>query len=198
MWEEAENDARRLGYCFPVGLDEAGRGPLAGPVVAAACFLPPKFPANGIGDSKGLSAKNREEMSKRLKEAPGVFVAIGLATPAEIDEINILQASLLAMIRSVDALAIKADFLLVDGNHSPKSSIPSIPFIKGDQRVKSIAAASIIAKVHRDALMLEYHDLYPQYDFAKHKGYPTAAHRKAIDIYGPCPIHRMTFAPLKT
>jgi ribonuclease HII len=197
MWEEAENDARRLGFRFPVGVDEAGRGPLAGPVVAAACFLPPQFSSQGIGDSKTLTAKSREEMSKRLKTAPGVFVAVGLATPQEIDEINILQASLLAMLRSVEQLEIEADFLLVDGNRLPKSSIPSRAIIKGDSRVQSIAAASIIAKVYRDALMLEYHDLYPEYGFADHKGYPTKMHRKAIEKYGPSPIHRMTFSLLQ-
>ncbi len=176
----------------PAGVDEAGRGPLAGPVVAAAVILPEGPALKGIDDSKKLSHTRRKKMLDQITQS-AVSFAIGIVEPQEIDEINILRASLLAMEISVKNLDTRPDFLLIDGNLKTSLLIPQETIIKGDSRCCSIAAASIIAKVTRDSIMEEYDELYPEYNFRKHKGYPTKEHLEAIRKFGPCPIHRRTF-----
>lgn len=183
------------GACL-IGVDEVGRGPLAGDVMAAAVVLDPEHPVEGLADSKTLSASRREVLSAQLRSSARGF-AIGRATPREIDSINILQASLLAMWRAVDALGLKPDLVLVDGKHLPRWTYPSLPVIKGDSKVAAIAAASIVAKVERDHAMLELHERWPVYNFAQHKGYPTAAHLAALRLHGPCSCHRQSFAPVR-
>lgn len=179
-----------------VGVDEVGRGPLAGDVVAAAAVLNNEDHIPGLADSKKLSAKRREALSEQLYlRARGV--ALGLATPQEIDDLNILQASLLAMWRAVDALGLTPDLVLVDGRQLPRWNYPSIAVIKGDSRVPQIAAASIVAKVARDRYMCEQHEQWPVYGFDAHKGYPTAAHLAALQEHGVCPLHRRSFAPVR-
>jgi ribonuclease HII len=192
-----EKEVRTKGYSNIAGIDEAGRGPLAGPVVAAACILDSKAKFDGIDDSKCLSAIKRELLYKELSKSKKVIFSIGSISHEEIDRVNIYQATILAMFQAVAGLTITPDFLLVDGMNLPHPSIPHQKIIKGDSLSQSIAAASIIAKVTRDRLMLEYHEMWPLYGFDKHKGYGTAQHLDAIEKYGPCPIHRMTFAPLK-
>jgi ribonuclease HII len=190
--EEFESIARGRGFLAPAGVDEAGRGPLAGPVVAAAVILPPGYSHPGIRDSKKLSPAQRERIFPVIgREASACAVA--LATPEEIDGINILQASLLAMRRAVEALSSPPDFLLVDGNRRIPCDISQETLVGGDGRCLSIAAASILAKVTRDRMMEEYDLLYPGYGFSVHKGYPTREHLEAIRRLGPCPIHRRTF-----
>jgi ribonuclease HII len=190
--EEFESIARGRGFLAPAGVDEAGRGPLAGPVVAAAVILPPGYSHPGIRDSKKLSPAQRERIFPVIgREASACAVA--LATPEEIDGINILQASLLAMRRAVEALSSPPDFLLVDGNRRIPCDISQETLVGGDGRCLSIAAASILAKVTRDRMMEEYDLLYPGYGFSAHKGYPTREHLEAIRRLGPCPIHRRTF-----
>ena len=174
------------------GLDEAGRGPLAGPVYAGAVILPEGYLPEGLDDSKKLSEKKREELFALITEN-AVAWSYGVATAEEIDKINILNASLLAMRRAVAALDVKPDFLLVDGNVFRDFEEPGACLIKGDAKSPSIAAASIIAKVLRDRKCLEMDRLYPLYGFAKHKGYPTKAHFEAIEHYGISPIHRKSF-----
>ena len=174
------------------GCDEAGRGPLCGPVVAAAVILPRGEIIEGLNDSKKLTEKKREALFEVIKER-AVAYAIAEASPEEIDEINILNASLLAMRRAVDALSVKADFALIDGNKSRGFEIPTETVIKGDAISASIAAASILAKVTRDRQCAELDRLYPEYGIAKHKGYPTAEHMEAVRKYGPAPIYRKTF-----
>ena len=178
------------------GVDEAGRGPLAGPVVAAAVVLDANHPIAGIDDSKKLTPKKRERLFDELQNQ-AVAVGVGLAGPDEIDRINILQASLLAMQRAVDDMKLQPDYLLIDGLFTIPSVLPQKPITKGDSRSASIAAASIVAKVTRDRLMQTYHATYPQYGFAGHKGYPTQAHKDAIRRFGCCPIHRRTFKGVK-
>ncbi|WOJ93584.1 ribonuclease HII [Congregibacter variabilis] len=179
-----------------VGVDEVGRGPLAGDVVAAAAVLNTEDHIEGLADSKKLSAKRREVLSEQLYlRAHGV--ALGRAIPQEIDDLNILQASLLAMWRAVDALGVTPDLVLVDGRQLPAWNYPSIAVIKGDSRVPQIAAASIVAKVARDRYMCEQHELWPMYGFAAHKGYPTAVHLAALQEHGVCPVHRRSFAPVR-
>lgn len=174
------------------GVDEVGRGPLAGPVVAGAVILPKDCRILYINDSKKLSAKRREELYDEIaKEA--VAVAIGMADEKRIDEINILQATYEAMKEAIGKLAVPADCLLIDAVTIPDLLVPQVPIIKGDAKSQSIAAASIIAKVYRDRMMDEFDLLYPEYGFASNKGYGTAAHIAAIRKYGPCPIHRMSF-----
>ena len=179
-------------YEFICGIDEVGRGPLAGPVVAGAVVLPKESRILYINDSKKLSAKKREELFDIIKEE-AVSVGIGMASPERIDEINILQATYEAMRTAIHKLSVTPDILLNDAVTIPMVDIKQVPIIKGDAKSQSIAAASIVAKVTRDHLMEEYDKLYPEYGFAKHKGYGTAAHIKAIKEYGPCPIHRRTF-----
>lgn len=197
MWEELEDGALAMGYSFPVGVDEAGRGPLAGPVVAASCFIPSGIKLIGVNDSKKLSDLKRRKVLEDLYKVDGVKIGVAVVGPERIDEINILNASLEAMLLSIKAMDIQADYLLIDGNRFPKTSLPGRAVVKGDGRVQSIAAASIVAKVHRDDLMMELGRLYPDYGFAKHKGYPTEDHIAAIKKLGPISAHRMTFAPLK-
>lgn len=177
---------------FISGTDEAGRGPLAGPVVAAACILPPDFLPEGLDDSKKLTERKRDALYDLITENAIAWCAAS-ATPEEIDEINILEASLLAMRRAIDGLSVKPDFVLVDGNINRGFTIPAKAIIGGDALSPSIAAASIIAKVTRDRLCADYELLYPGYGFEKHKGYPTPAHKLAVYELGPCPIHRRSF-----
>jgi len=178
-----------------VGVDEAGRGPLAGPVVAAAVYLPEKFDTSGIKDSKKISAKKREELySKILSECQ---VGVGIVSAEEIDQLNILQATMLAMRMATEELKVQIDKVIVDGNRCPEiRNCESI--IKGDDKFVQISAASIIAKVTRDRMMIELSRKYPVYGFEKHKGYGTKDHIEALDIYGPIKgVHRFSFAPVK-
>lgn len=174
------------------GIDEAGRGPLCGPVVAAAVILPDEYNILYINDSKKLSETKREEVYKEIDKY-AVAYGVGIVSPERIDEINILQATYEAMRTAIHKLSVTPDILLNDAVTIPMVDIKQVPIIKGDAKSQSIAAASIVAKVTRDHLMEEYDKLYPEYGFAKHKGYGTAAHIKAIKEYGPCSIHRRTF-----
>ena len=189
---EYEEKARAAGYASICGCDEAGRGPLCGPVVAAAVILPEGEIIEGLDDSKKLSEKKREALFDVIKEK-AVAYAIAEASPEEIDEINILNASMLAMNRAVEALSVKADFALIDGNCSRGFSIPTETVVQGDSKSYSIAAASILAKVTRDRQCIELDKEYPQYDIAKHKGYPTKDHMAAVRKFGVAPIYRKTF-----
>ena len=192
-----EEEAFSKGYKSVAGVDEAGRGPLAGPVVAAACILPRGLIIDGIDDSKKLTPKKREELFYLLISHPEVEFATSVIDSEVIDKINILQASLQAMAEAVSLLPFDPDFLLVDGNQSPPTGIPTATIIKGDSLSKSIGAASIIAKCMRDQIMIDYHEEWPQYGFDQHKGYGTKVHLEALEKHGPCPIHRFSFAPLK-
>ncbi len=180
------------GYTRIAGVDEAGRGPLAGPVVSAAVILPPDFQARNITDSKKLTSKQRVRLCVHIYEHARA-VGIGIVDALEIDRINILQAAKLSMLIALDNLGQQPDYVLVDGNFSLRTAVPHRPIVKGDARSVSIAAGSIVAKVTRDSLMLRYHDDFPQYGFDRHKGYPTKAHKAAIAVHGPCLIHRRTF-----
>ncbi len=177
------------------GVDEAGRGPLAGPVIAAAVILDPARPIAGLADSKKLSPTRRERLAAEIRAKASAW-ALGRADVAEIEQINILQATLLAMQRAVAALSLAPAKVLVDGNRCPILDYPCQAIIRGDVTVPVISAASILAKVARDAELRVLHDRFPDYGFARHKGYPTAAHRDALRRYGPCPEHRRTFAPV--
>jgi len=196
---EEEKILWKKGFKYVVGLDEAGRGPLAGPVVAAAViFSAQGGPASGwkkINDSKKLSEKQRDYLYKILTKHKCIKWGVGIVSEKVIDKINILEASKLAMKKAVKNL--RSDFLLLDGNFKIKSDTPQKSIIKGDQKVMSIAAASIIAKVTRDKIMEKYHKKYPQYGFDKHKGYGTELHIKMIEKFGPCAIHRKSFQPVK-
>ena len=187
-----EQDIWKRGIQYIAGVDEAGRGPLAGPVVAAAVVLSPSMKIEGIDDSKKLSAKRRDELFKIIMEH-AVSIGVGIVSHSIIDEINIYQASLRAMADAISKLHHPPQHLLIDGPRYQKSSIPFTPIINGDAKSASVAAASIIAKVTRDRLMMEYDILYPHYGFAKHKGYGTVQHREAIRKFGPCEIHRKSF-----
>ena len=180
------------GFTAVAGVDEAGRGPLAGPVVAGCVVLEPDCPYLSFKDSKKLSADQRDKLFACLYES-GAAIGIGTASAEEIDRINILQASLLAMKRAVQNCSTQPGFLLVDGTFTVPLNLPQQPLVKGESRSASIAAASIVAKVTRDRLMAQYHELYPQYNLNQHKGYPTKAHRQLIADHGPAPIHRKTF-----
>ncbi len=180
------------GFVAVCGCDEAGRGPLCGPVVAAAVILPPGLVIDGLDDSKKLTEKKREKLFDIIKEK-AVAYAIAEASPAEIDEINILNASMLAMRRAVEALTIPADFALIDGNCTRGFEIPTETVVKGDSKSYSIAAASVLAKVTRDRQCIELDREYPEYGIAKHKGYPTKDHMEAVRKYGVAPIYRKTF-----
>lgn len=179
-------------YSYICGIDEAGRGPLAGPVVAAAVILPKGCDILYLNDSKQLSEKKREELYDVILEK-AVATGVGIVSPQVIDEINILQATYEAMRMAIGKLSVTPDLLLNDAVKIPEVSIRQVPIVKGDAKSISIAAASILAKVTRDRMMYEYDQLYPEYGFAGHKGYGCAAHMAAIREYGPCPIHRMTF-----
>ncbi len=187
-----ENEKYKLGYTAVCGCDEAGRGPLCGPVVAAAVILPRDIEIEGLNDSKKLSEKKREALFDIICEK-AIAYAICEASPEEIDEINILNASMLAMRRAVEALPVPADFALIDGNCSRGFSIPTETVVKGDAKSASIAAASILAKVTRDRGCAELDRAYPMYGIAKHKGYPTKEHMDAVREFGPSPIHRRSF-----
>lgn len=185
-----EREYEHLGYIC--GIDEVGRGPLAGPVVAGAVILPKDCKLLYLNDSKQLSEKKREELYDKIMEE-AVAVAVGYASPARIDEINILQATYEAMRQAVNKLSVKPDIFLNDAVTIPGIEGKQVPIIKGDAKSLTIASASILAKVTRDRIMVEYDSMYPEYEFAKHKGYGTKAHIEAIKEYGPCPIHRKTF-----
>lgn len=193
--DDFEAEARRCGYRHVAGVDEAGRGPLAGPLVAAAVILPARCRLIGINDSKQLSESEREECYDAIVQR-AIGVGVGMATEQEIDSLNILQATRMAMRRAIDGLAVMPDFLLTDAVLLPGVDIPLRAIIKGDTLSRSIAAASIVAKVTRDRLMVGYHRTYPQYNFLSHKGYGTEEHLRRLAEYGPCPIHRRTFAPV--
>ena len=187
-----EEALKEDGYLHVCGVDEAGRGPLAGPVVAAACILPIGCEIDGLNDSKKLSEKKRELLFEEIKEK-AIAYSIAMATNEEIDKFNILNATMIAMVRAIEGLSVKADFALVDGNCVRNSPIPAAPLVKGDAKAPSIAAASILAKVTRDRFCLEMDEMYPEYNFKKHKGYPTKEHRDLVIEHGPCPFHRRTF-----
>ncbi len=182
--------------CLIAGVDEVGRGPLAGPVVAAAVILDPDRPIEGLADSKKLTEKRRERLSELILERALAW-SIARAEVEEIDRINILQASLLAMQRAVQALDPQAEFALIDGNRCPQLACPSQAVVKGDSRVAAISAASIIAKVARDREMVAMDEQYPGYGLAKHKGYPSKLHMEALQTLGVTPIHRRSYAPVR-
>ena len=181
---------------FICGVDEAGRGPLAGAVFAAAVILDPNKPIAGLADSKKLSEKKRDFLAGEIKEKALAW-AIASCSAEEIDEINILQASLLAMKRAVESLSLQPDELLVDGLHCPKLSIPMRAIVQGDSKEACISAASILAKTARDAELYILDEQYPQYGFSKHKGYPTPLHMQMLALHGVLPIHRKTYAPVR-
>jgi ribonuclease HII len=188
-----------LGWSGPVlfaGVDEAGRGPLAGPVVAAAVMLDELKPVRGLADSKVLSARARERLYDEIR-AKALCCCIAEASVDEIDRLNILHATLLAMQRAVDGLRLTPQRVLVDGNRAPVLRMPAHTVVKGDAKVQAIAAASILAKVHRDRLCLTLHEQYPDYGFDAHKGYPTREHLDALRRHGACAAHRRSFAPVR-
>lgn len=189
---EYENELCTRGYTAVCGVDEAGRGPLCGPVVAAAVILPPGLYLEGLNDSKKLSEKKREALFPVIQKEAIAF-AVASASPAEIDELNILNATMLAMRRAISALSPAADFALIDGNTVRNLPVPAAAIVKGDSLSCSIAAASILAKVTRDRLCLELDAAFPQYKIATHKGYPTAEHRELVRKFGPCEIYRQSF-----
>lgn len=191
-WLEYEEKAFDEGYEIICGIDEAGRGPLAGPVYAAAVILPKGHIVEGVNDSKKLSEKKRDELFDKILDEC-ICYSIGTASEKEIDEINILQATFLAMRRAVEGLEYRPDLALIDGNKKPGLDIAEWDIVKGDSKSANIAAASIIAKVSRDRYMLEMAEKYPQYQFEKHKGYGTKLHYEMIDKYGVSPIHRKSF-----
>ncbi len=189
-----EKDLARQGFCHIAGLDEAGRGPLAGPVVAACVILPLECDYRRFRDSKQLSARQRQELHGYLCSC-GARIGVSVVDAAEIDRLNILQASLQAMKRAAETCLDGGlpDFLLVDGKFTVPMALPQLALVKGESRSASIAAASIVAKETRDRLMEEYHSRFPVYNFLRNKGYPTREHRQALAEHGPCPIHRRTF-----
>ena len=191
-WLEFEQEAINKGYHRVCGVDEAGRGPLVGPVCAAAVILPENTIIEGVNDSKKLSEKKREALFEVIK-AEAVSYSIAYASVEEIESMNILNATMLAMKRAVEGLDVKADYAMIDGNRLPDLCIDSEFIIKGDANSMSIACASILAKVSRDRLLYKYAEEYPMYGFDKHKGYGTKAHTAAIKEFGPCPYHRMSF-----
>lgn len=191
-WLEYENKVISSGYKNVCGVDEAGRGPLAGPVCAAAVILPEHTIIEGVNDSKKLSENKREQLFEVIK-TKAVAYAVAWASVEEIESINILNAAMLAMKRAIHSLNVKPDFALIDGNKIPDLSIPAFPVVKGDSLSMSIACASILAKVSRDRLMYEYNKKYPEYGFDKHKGYGTKLHREKLLELGQCEIHRPSF-----
>ena len=190
---EFEKAALNSGFKAVCGVAEAGRGPLAGPVCAAAVILAPDTVIEGLDDSKKLSEKKRERLFSVITEK-AISFSVAYGTIEEIESLNILEATFLAMNRAIDGLSVKPDFALIDGNRAPKGiKIPCETIVKGDAKSMSVAAASVLAKVTRDRLMLHYDAEYPQYDFKKHKGYGTKEHTELIKKYGPCEIHRLSF-----
>ena len=191
-----ERCLRLKGYQWIAGLDEVGRGPLAGPVVAACVILQENCDNSCFVDSKTINADKRSRLYRELKQN-GAQMSVGIVSEMDIDRMNILQASLLAMKKAVLAMPVQPDFLLVDGNQSIPMTIPQQTLVKGESKSASIAAASIVAKVLRDDMMDQYHLQYPEYNFQKNRGYPTLEHRQAIKTYGPCAIHRQSFKCVK-
>ena len=191
-WLKYENQAYDNGYEAVCGVDEAGRGPLAGPVFAAAVILPKGFIVEGANDSKKLSEKKREALFEKIKEE-AVSYSIAMVDEGTIDEVNILNATFMAMNDAINNLSQKPDFVMIDGNKIPPLDIDAECIVKGDAKSMSIACASILAKVSRDRLLYKYAEEYPMYGFDKHKGYGTKVHREAILKYGPCPYHRKSF-----
>lgn len=190
---EFEKRAKENGFSYVCGVDEAGRGPLAGPVCAAAVILPEGVEIEGLNDSKKLTEQRREKLYDVIIEK-AVSWSVAFGSIEEIEKVNILNATYLAMNRAIEGLDVKPDYALIDGNRVPTDiTVPCETVVKGDAKSCSIAAASVLAKVTRDRLMLEYAEKYPQYEFEKHKGYGTAAHYKAVDNHGLCPIHRPSF-----
>lgn len=190
-----ESDYRRRGFRWIAGVDEAGRGPLAGPVVAAVCLIPPAVELSGIRDSKQLTEKSREKLFWEIIKRS--VVSVGVVDEREIDRINILQASLLAMKQAVMGLPRTPDILFIDGNFPIDLPIEQKPVVGGDRKLISVGAASIVAKVTRDAIMKEMDHVYPDYGFKKHKGYPTPDHLELLQRLGPCPVHRTSFQPVQ-
>lgn len=186
----------KIGARLVCGVDEAGRGPLAGPVYAAAVILDPAHRIRGIDDSKALSVQQRNALAPRIKERALAW-SVAYASVEEIDALNILGATMLAMQRAVRALTMVPEEVLIDGNRCPLLPHPTRAIVGGDAKVRSIGAASILAKTERDAEMLRLHERFPQYNFAQHKGYPTPEHLQALRIYGCCEIHRRSFAPVR-
>ena len=187
-----EQEAHNNGYAVVCGVDEAGRGPLAGPVFAAAVILPENYSHEILNDSKKLSEKKRDLVyDDIIRDA--VCYSVGIATEKEIDDINILNATFLAMKRAVDGLSVKPELAYIDGNQYPKTGVKEVTIVKGDSKCMSVAAASIIAKVSRDRYMLKVAEQYPEYEFTKHKGYGTKLHYEMIEKYGVSPVHRRTF-----
>jgi len=198
LWHEEKMLFAR-GARFIAGVDEVGRGPLAGPVIACAVMAEGPLAIPGVKDSKQCSEKSREYLSEIIRNHPQLHYGIGRVEAVEIDALNILRASLLAFKRALENCPVKTDFLLVDGPHiNPDIKVPQKPLIKGDRRSFLIAAASIVAKVARDSIMMEMHARWPFYGFDRHKGYPTKSHLLALDQHGVCPIHRKSYAPVRT
>jgi len=203
LWPDPEPDTyslerclRQKGYQWVGGLDEVGRGPLAGPVVAACVILEENCDYSGFVDSKIINAENRSRLYMELQNN-GAKIGVGIVSETDIDRLNILQASLLAMKKAVLTMSFQPDFLLVDGNQPIPMTIPQQTLVKGESKSASIAAASIVAKVVRDELMEQYHLQYPEYNFQQNRGYPTLEHRQAIQTHGPCAIHRQSFKCVK-
>jgi ribonuclease HII len=192
-----EQKAYKAGANIIAGIDEAGRGPLAGPVVAAAAILPPNFKHKTLNDSKQLTERQRDEIYAELTATPGFYWAVGVSDVDVIDHYNILRATWRAMQLALDNLYIHPDHVLVDGLRVPLIGVTQTAIVKGDAKSFSIAAASVIAKVTRDRMMLTIHEQFPQYNFARHKGYGTPEHLAALGQYGPSPVHRKTFAPVR-
>lgn len=193
-----ERKAKLNGFQTIAGLDEAGRGPLAGPVVAAACILQEPVFLPFLNDSKLLTPKKRKTLFDTISSHPSIIFGVGIVEPALIDELNIYEATKLAMQKAIEALSLQPDYLLIDGMPLSYKSIPFEKIIKGDRLSQSIAAASVIAKETRDLMMEDYHLKWPDYGFNQHKGYGTAKHLQAIQKIGPCSIHRRSFEPIKT
>lgn len=193
-----ENKAYREGARIVAGIDEAGRGPLAGPVVAAAVILPRGFRHRTLNDSKQLSEEQREEIYAELTSCPDIAWAVGISSVEIIEQYNILRATERAMHLALTALPVQPDHVLVDGRRCRAIRVRQTALVRGDSRSYSIAAASVVAKVTRDRLMIQLDKEYPQYGFAKHKGYGTPEHLAALTAYGPCPAHRRTFAPVRS
>jgi ribonuclease HII len=191
-----EDQARAQGFSLIAGIDEAGRGPLAGPVVAAACIIPKDVFIIGVDDSKKLTASQRKELFSKITSDSRILYGVGVIGHEETDQFNIYQATIKAMLLAIGRLIQAPEFLLVDGLKLPHPSIPCLKIIGGDGLSHSIAAASVIAKESRDRIMIEEHEKWPQYGFANHKGYSTPEHLEALKKHGPCPIHRRSFAPV--
>jgi len=191
-----ERELWREGLTRIAGVDEVGVGPLAGPVVAAAVIVPPDMKLRGVDDSKLVTAALREELAAKIQEC-ALGVGIGIVEVADIDRLNIYHAALEAMRRAVEALPVAPEHIVVDARQIPNVTVPQTPLIDGDARCYSVAAASIVAKVARDRLMRELHEIYPQYGFRDNMGYGTPRHLAAIDQYGPSPVHRRSFAPVR-